>query len=179
MDQHEPAVTAPEPTAPRKSLKQMSPQERTEYQKLAKRKSRQKAKQERLASQIPAALDYELPQSQKDQLAENARQITVTIAAELPDKLSFEDEIVVEMMSDVMVAHERKWTKQVHSPSGFLYGNYHPDAAASEVIEHVHRFPNLLDSHTFSDLYQRFLTLVRKLSRNEWFDPNFAEEIEA
>jgi hypothetical protein len=164
---------------PRKKLSEMTPSERAEYQKLAKRKSRQKAKQEHLASQIPVALDYELPQSQKDQLAENARRITATIAAELPDKLSFEDEIVIEMMSDVIHGHEWKFTKAVHSPSGVLYGNYHPDAAASEIIQHVHRFPNLLDSQSFKDLYQRFLTLVRKLSRNEWFDPSFAKEIES
>jgi hypothetical protein len=165
--------------APRLKVAEMTPEMRRDYNREKKRISRQKAKQERLASQIPVALDYELPQSQKDQLAENARQITATIAAELPDKLSFEDEIVVEMMSDVMVAHDRKWTKEVHSPSGVLYGNFFPDAAASEIIQHVHRYPRLLESPTFKDLYQRFLALVRKLSRSEWFDPEFTKDIEA
>ena len=157
----------------------MTPEQKREYQRLAKRRSREKAKQKQLASQIPVALDYEPPQSQKDELAEHSRQIAATIAAELPTSLSFQGECVIEMASTILFAHERGWTKQVSSPYGVLYGSFYPDAAGAELIEHFHRFPNLAESQTFKDLYQRFLTLIHRLSRNEWFDPNFAKDIEA
>jgi hypothetical protein len=61
-----------------------------------------------------------------------------------------------------------------------LYGRYLPDSAASELIHHVHIFPDLLASQSFADLYQKFLKIVRKLSRNTtWFDHKCAEEIES
>ena len=161
----------------RRKIAEMTVEERREYNLQAKRKSREKEKLERQASQIPVASDYELPQLQKDQLGARSQERIATIAGELTHKLSAEDERMIHMMSDVLVAHERKWTKQVQS--GVLYGNFHPDGAASEIIQHIHRNPSLQQSQKFNESYEQFLKLVRKLSQNEWFDQHFALEIEA
>ena len=148
------------------------------YAREAKQRSRERQKQERLALQIPAAFEYQLPRTKLDQLSENSRQITATIAAEIT--LTTEDERMVSMMADVLLGYEKQWTQQVHSPHAVLYAGHFSDAAASEVIEHVHRFPASLESQTFADLYQKFLKTACKLSRNTtWFDLNFAREIES
>jgi hypothetical protein len=163
---------------PRKKLAEMTPEERRAYNAQSKRKSRDKEKQERLAAMVPAYADFRLPDTQREQLTENARQMIDQIATEL-SQLTFEDRRVIEMASDVLLSHEKAWAKEVHSPYGLLYGRYFVDGAASEIIEHIHRFPNLLESPTLTALYQKFLKTVRKLSRNSWFDPNFAKQIES
>jgi hypothetical protein len=181
MNEKTESLESPPMTTPEQS-KKVPPKgtpERRQYDRTAKQRSRSKAKQERLASQTPIASEYELPRSQKDQLAEHFRQIIARIAAELPHKLTFADECMIQMMADVVLAEERKWTRKVSSPNGMLYGSVFPDAAASDLIQHVHRFPNLLESVSFCDLYQTFLKLVHKLSRNDWFDQDFAKDIEA
>jgi hypothetical protein len=166
-----------QPEQTKKKLAEMTPEERRAYNAQSKKKSRDKAKQERLAAMVPPYAEYQLPDTQRDQLAEHSRQMIETIAAELSQELTFEDQRMVEMMADVILSHERNWTKEVHSPYGLLYGRYFPDGV--DVIPHIHRFPNLLESPTLTALYRQFLKVVRKLSRNSWFDPQFAQEIQA
>jgi hypothetical protein len=165
--------------SPRKKLAEMSLAERREYNRFRKQISRDKEKQERLAAMVPAYADFRLPDTQREQLAEHSRQMIDQIATEL-SQLTFEDQRMIEMMADVLLGHEKDWMHEVHSPYGLLYGRYFADGAASEIIEHIHRFPGLLASQSFVDLYQQFLKIVRKLSRNTtWFDPNFAKQIES
>jgi hypothetical protein len=143
----------------KKKIKDMTPEEKTEYNRLQKRESRERERQEQLAKRIPNSRDYELPQVQQRTLSEHSRNIQATINTELGKVV---DEYVVDAVACVLFGFENNFTQKVSEPFGVLVGGYFPDAAASTTIESVHRFPMLLQSATFADLYQKFLSQIAK-----------------
>ncbi len=141
------------------------------YDRKAKQRQRQKQKEERLRSVIPNAWDYAMPDQQQERLDEYTLGVTKTIAAELGlKKLSEKDLYIVDGVASVLFGLETGITQVVNDPEGILVGGHFPDAAASETIEHVHRFPQILQSATFSDLYVKFLhQVVKWAKRNELY----------
>jgi hypothetical protein len=125
-----------------------------------KRRQRNKEKAERLARQIPDAADYELPEVQQRALSEHSNSILKSIRAEVD--VTEQDIYVIDCIARVSLGLENNYAKKVNEPFGVLIGGYFPDAAWSTAIEHVHRFPSLLQSATFADLYHKFLAQVTK-----------------
>jgi hypothetical protein len=137
-----------------------------EYDRLAKQKSRAKAKLERERLAIPNAHDYVLPDQHKKRLEEYSQELQKAIAADLGVKeLAEPDEYIVAAVVCVSFGLENSICQVVYDPEGVLVGGWFPDAAASEAIEHVHRFPLLLSSTVFADLYNRFLKAVLNWSK--------------
>jgi hypothetical protein len=123
-----------------------------------------------------------MPESQKQELSQHCEAIMNTVAAELGvEKLSYQDEYIVDAVASVLFSLENNITQIVQNPSGMLVGGWFPDSAASQAIQHVHRFPHLLGSATFVDLNRKFLHAVAEWSKkNEQYStPEFIQEIKA
>jgi hypothetical protein len=84
-------------------------------------------------------------------------------------------------MASVVMGFEKTYTQKVSEPFGVLVGGYHADAAASMAIESVHRYPMLLESATFAELYQKFLKLIAQWNnktKGVYSDPRFVRELD-
>src|SRR6266403_26740 len=142
-------------------LNDMTPEQqeqKRQYDREAKQRSRAKEKAERLRSMVPLARDYVMPEQQQSELSQYSQDITKAVQADLNlEKLSGTDEYIVDAVACVLFGLENNFTQIVYEPFGMLVGGWFPDAAASEAIEHVHRFPSLLQSTPFTDLYSKFL----------------------
>src|SRR6267378_2317856 len=157
-------------------------EEKRKYDREAKQHQRAKEKTERMLRIIPNARDYRMPEEQQNKLGQHTHIVTKTVAAELGvEKLSDPDQYITAGVASVVFGLENQVTQIVYQPNGMLVGGWFPDAAASEAIEHVHRFPSLLQSTTFTDLYSKFLQAVVKWSKkNEQCSTHeFIQEIQA
>src|SRR6266436_3265302 len=166
-------------------MSEMSEQQREEkrkYDREAKQRSRAKQKDERMRSMVPLARNYKIPEEQQKELSQHSHAVTKTVAADLGlEKLPGPDAYVIDAVACVLFGLENNLTQIVYEPSGMLVGDWFPDAAASEAIEHVHRFPSLLQSRTFADLYSKFLQAVVKWSKKHehYSTPEFIQELKA
>src|SRR6267378_4187660 len=157
-------------------------EQKRQYDREAKQRSRAKEKAERLRSMVPLARNYKIPEEQQKKLSQHSRDITKAVQADLNlEKLPGTDEYIVGAVACVLFGLEHQFTQIVHDPCGMLVGGWFPDAAASEAIEHVHRFPSLLQSTTFADLYSKFLQAVVKWSKKneQCSTPEFIQEVQA
>ena len=157
-------------------------EEKRKYDREAKQHQRAKEKTERMLRIIPNARDYRMPEEQQNKLGQHTHIVTKTVAAELGvEKLSDPDQYIAAGVASVVFGLENQVTQIVYQPNGMLVGGWFPDAAASEAIEHVHRFPSLLQSTTFTDLYSKFLQAVVKWSKKHehYSTPEFIQEIQA
>jgi hypothetical protein len=161
-------------------LSEMSPEKRREYNRNAKRQQRAKEKAERMRSMIPLARDYVMSEPEQKQLTEYSDQVAKTIQAEL-DELSEKDVYIITGVTSVLFGLENALTQIVNDPVGIIVGGWFPDAAAAEAIEHVHRFPRLVQSTVFTDLYIKFLNEVAKwIKRNEEYSsPEFVQDVKS
>jgi hypothetical protein len=146
---------------PKKKLAEMSDVERRAYNVLAKRKSREKEKQARLAAMIPNARDYVLPETEVADILEFTRDTENAIRAELPE-LTEQDTLQITGLCSVLRGLEKNYTRNVTNPSGVLVGGYFPEAVGAGLVEHVHRYPGVLESPLFKKLYD---TLLREILR--------------
>jgi len=166
-------------------MSEMNEQQREEkrkYDREAKQRQRAKEKIDRMLRVIPNARDYTMPEEQQKKLNQHSHAVTKTVAADLGlEKLPGPDLYIVEAVACVLFGLENNFTQIVHAPFGMLVGGWFPDAAASEAIEHVHRFPSLLQSTTFADLYNKFLQAVVKWSKKneQCSTPEFIQEVQA
>ena len=166
-------------------MSEMSEQQREEkrkYDREAKQRSRAKQKDERMRSMVPLARNYKIPEEQQKKLSQYSQDITKAVQADLNlEKLSGTDEYIVDAVACVLFGLENNFTQIVYEPFGMLVGGWFPDAAASEAIEHVHRFPSLLQSRAFADLYSKFLQAVVKWSKKHehYSTPEFIQEVQA
>src|SRR6267142_4784220 len=157
-------------------------EEKRKYDREAKQRQRAKEKTERMLRIIPNARDYRMPEEQQNKLGQHTHIVTKTVAAELGvEKLSDPDQYITAGVASVVFGLENQVTQIVYQPNGMLVGGWFPDAAASEAIERVHRFPSLLQSTTFAALYNRFLQAVVKWSKKHehYSTPEFIQEVEA
>ena len=161
---------------------EMNEEQRREYNRIAKQRQRDRQKQEKERLNIPNARDYVMPEHQQKQLNEYTRSVMTAIATDLNlEKLTDPDEYIITGVSCVLFGIKHQFTQVVDDPSGMLVGGWFPDATASEAIKHVHRFPSLLGSSTFADLYWKFLHTVVKWSKEneQYVTPEFIQEVEA
>jgi len=157
-------------------------EEKRKYDREAKQHQRAKEKTERMLRIIPNARDYRMPEEQQNKLGQHTHIVTKTVAAELGvEKLSDPDQYIAAGVASVVFGLENQVTQIVYQPNGMLVGGWFPDAAASEAIEHVHRFPSLLQSRAFADLYSKFLQAVVKWSKKHehYSTPEFIQEVQA
>src|SRR5467141_4885851 len=169
------------PNEPNEPSEQQREAKRT-YDREAKQRSRAKQKDERLRSMVPLARNYKIPEEQQKKLSQRSRTVAKIVAADLGlEKLSGPDGYIVDAVACVLFGLENNFTQIVYEPFGMLVGGWFPDAAASEAIEHVHRFPSLLQSTTFADLYSKFLQAVVKWSKKHehYSTPEFIQEVKA
>jgi hypothetical protein len=164
-------------------ISDLSPEELKKYNAQSQKRSRErkqaKAEADRLASIIPKARQYVMPDAQRKKLEINAAQIMSAIKIELP-QLSERDLEIIDGVSAVVTGFENSYSQNVHEPEGVLIGGHFCDAMASSCIEYVHRHPRLLEeSKTFSELYKKqFLPLVSKWCRkNITAAPEYVLEI--
>jgi hypothetical protein len=143
----------------KKKIKDMTPEEKTEYNRLQKRESRERERQEQLAKRIPNSRDYEMPKSQQHELCSESRRIRELINTEVAN---LGDAHIVDTVICVLFGFENNFTQKVVEPSGMLVGGYFPDAVAHDAVEHAHRFPDILNSLTFKKLYDELLERVVK-----------------
>src|SRR6267378_1647317 len=163
-------------------LSEMNEEQRREYNRESKKRQRERQNQEKEKLTIPNARDYVMPEPQQKELSQHSDAVAKIVAADLGlEKLSGPDGYIVDAVACVLFGLEHQFTQIVHDPCGMLVGGWFPDAAASEAIEHVHRFPSLLQSTTFADLYNKFLQAVVKWSKkNEHYStPEFIQEVQA
>jgi hypothetical protein len=142
-----------------KKIKDMTSEERTEYNRLQKRESRERERQEQLAKRVPNSRDYQMPQVQQRALSEHSGNIRNVINTEVEH---LGDAHIVDTVICVLFGFENNFTQKVVEPSGMLVGGYFPDAVAHEAVEHAHRFPDILNSLTFKKLYDELLERVVK-----------------
>lgn len=150
------------------------------YDREAKQRSRAKERQEKERLAIPNARDYVMPEQQQKKLTEYSDQVAKTIQTDLGlEELARPDAYIVDAVACVTLGLENNFPQIVNNPEGMLVGGWFPDAAASETIEHVHRFPDLLNSPTFTELYKKFLQAVAKWAkRNEQYaDREYIQEL--
>jgi hypothetical protein len=162
--------------------KRMNEEEKRKYDREAKQRSRAKQRAEHMRNMIPLARNYVMPDEQETKLAEYALNVTKRVRADLGmEKISEQDSYIVDAVACVLLGLENNFTQIVHAPFGMVVGGWFPDAAASEAIEHVHRFPSLLQSTTFADLYRNFLHAVVKWSKQHehYSTPEFIQEVQA
>ena len=148
------------------------------YNREAKKRERDRDRQDKEKS---ASL-YELPEAQQKALRKHAQDTANTITADFGlEKLPRPDGYIVDGVASVLCGLEKNFTQKVHNPPGILVGGYFPDAMASEAIEHVHRFPHLLNSVTFATLYDKFLQAVVKWSKkaDDYATPEFVQDVKA
>jgi hypothetical protein len=152
-------------------ISEMSPEQHREYNKLAKRKEREK-----LAAKIEAAAPvllrlYRMPETQSKKLAEHVQEIKSKILAELglPDGLwtyrggaSNPDGEIVDLVACCVFGLENGYVQKVQAPEGVLWGGYFPEEAASDAVWHVHTDNTLLKSETFKALYDKLIKAVSK-----------------
>ncbi len=163
-------------------LSEMNEEQRREYNRESKKRQREKQRQEKEKLTIPNARDYVMPEPQEKELSQHSHAVAKIVAADLGlEKLSGPDGYIVDAVACVLFGLENNFTQIVYEPFGMLVGGWFPDAAASEAIEHVHRFPSLLQSTTFAALYNRFLQAVVKWSKKHehYSTPEFIQEVEA
>jgi hypothetical protein len=141
-------------------LSEMSIEQRREYNKKIKSQSRERQRQEQLTKQIPNFDDYQMPESQQRRLSDHTEAVLKSIRLETA--VTDRDEWIIDSVARVLFGLENDVKQKVNDPSGLLVGGSFPDAAWSIAIEHVHRFPAILKSTTFADLYQKFLGQVLK-----------------
>jgi hypothetical protein len=160
----------------------MTPEERREYDKNAKRKQRNQEKAEILRRIVPRAKDFQLPELHRKKLEAHSAEIVAAIQTELTqEKLSAQSEYIVDAVSCVMFGIENNFVQVVHDPPGVLVGGHFPDAVGADAVEYVHRFPELLKSKTFAELYQRFLRAVANWAKKneQYATVEFIQEIKA
>jgi hypothetical protein len=163
-------------------LREMPPEQRREYNRNAKRQQRAKEEAERQRSMIPLARDYVMPEQQQKKVDQYTDQVARTIQADLGvEELAKPDAYIVEAVASVLFGLENNFAQIVNDPVGIIVCGWFPDSAASETIEHVHRFPQILQSTTFSDLYARFLNQVAKWTKKneQYASPEFVQDIKA
>ena len=143
-------------------LKEMTPEQRREYNRVQKQQQRDREREEAAAKRIRNANDFEMPDQKQKSLDQHSSEILKTVQAELPDhKFATEDKYVVEAVAHVLSGLENNIIQKVVNPHGMLVGGHYPDAVASTAIAHVHRFPSLLDSATFKAMYDKLLPAVK------------------
>jgi len=143
-------------------LKEMTPEQRREYNRIQKQHQRDREREEAAAKRIPNANDFEMPEAKQKLLDQHSSDILKTVQAELPDhKFATQDEYVVEATAHVQFGLANNIVQKVVNPHGMLAGGHYPDAVASMAIEHVHRFPSLLGSATLKTMYDKLLPAVK------------------
>jgi hypothetical protein len=143
-------------------LKDMTPEQRRDYNRIQKQQQRDREREEAAAKRIPNANDFKMPEVKQNQLDQHSSEIVKIVQAELPDhKFATQDEYVIEATAHVQFGLENNIVQKVVNPHGMLVGGHYPDAVASTTIEHVHRFPGLLGSATFKALYDKLVRAVK------------------
>jgi len=143
-------------------LKEMTPEQRREYNRVQKQQQRDREREEAAAKRIPNANDFKMPEAKQKLLDQHSSEIVKTVRAELSDhKFKAQDEYVIEATAHVLAGLENNIIQKVVNPHGMLVGGHYPDAVASTAIAHVHRFPSLLDSATFKAMYDKLLPAVK------------------
>jgi hypothetical protein len=143
-------------------LKEMTPEQRREYNRVQKQQQRDREREEVAAKRIPNANDFNMPDQKQRLLDQHSSEIVKTVRAELSDqKFKAQDEYVIEATAHVLSGLENNIIQKVVNPPGMLVGGHYPDAVASTAIAHVHRFPSLLDSATFKAMYDKLLPAVK------------------
>jgi hypothetical protein len=141
-------------------LKEMTSEQRREYNRIQKQQQRDREREEAAARRIPNANDFEMPDAKQQSLDQHSSEILKLVQAELPDhKLATQDKYVVEAVAHVQLGLENNIVQKVVSPHGMLVGGHYPDAMASTAIERAHRF-GLLGSATFKTMYEKLLRAV-------------------
>jgi hypothetical protein len=161
-------------------LSEMNEQQRREYNKEKKRIQRAKQKQQKLAAIIPNARDYVIPEPSWDAVAQYARETEQAIRAELPG-VTNRDIYIIRSVCSVLRGLECGYQQKVMNPTGVLVGGYFPDALGSEIVEYVHRYPDILGSPTFKSLYESVLReIVRWSKKNtDYITPELIADVEA
>jgi hypothetical protein len=143
-------------------IKEMTPEQRREYNRVQKQQQRDREREEAAAKRIPNANDFKMPEAKQKLLDQHSSEIVKTVRAELSDhKFKAQDEYVIEATAHVLSGLENNIIQKVVNPHGMLVGGHYPDAVASTAIAHVHRFPSLLDSATFKAMYDKLLPAVK------------------
>ena len=143
-------------------LKEMTPEQRREYNRVQKQQQRDREREVAAAKRIPNANDFEMPEAKQKLLDQHSSDILKTVQAELPDhEFAAQDEYIVEATAHVLFGLKNNVVQKVVNPHGMLVGGHYPDAVASAAIEHLHRFASLLDSATFKAMYEKILPAVK------------------
>jgi hypothetical protein len=66
-------------------LKEMTPEQRREYNRIQKQQQRDREREEAAAKRIPNATDYKIPEAKQKLLDQHSSDILKTVQAELPD----------------------------------------------------------------------------------------------
>jgi hypothetical protein len=172
-------------------IKDLNPNEKRDYNRFAKKRQRAKEKAASEAKgealRTPDAWSYQLPLYRQAQLEKLIAE-TMTKISEETDIQGYAvtelDTFVIDAIVSVKFGFENSiGPKVVTKPDGMFVGGKFPDAAASNAIEHIHRFPNILQSKTFAQMYWTFLELVHKWSRvkknEQYADVDFMRDINA
>jgi hypothetical protein len=158
----------------KRNIKDMNHEELKAYNNEKKRRQRDRENSERVVDFD----DYEMPDTHQKQLSDHTNSVVNQIQSETEP--TDRDRWIIDMVTRVLFGLENNMTKKVVDPSGMLIGGVFPDAAWVETIHHVHRFPGILKSTTFADLYQKFLADMLKWNRTHgaYTSPEFVGILE-
>jgi hypothetical protein len=116
-------------------LKEMTPEQRREYNRVQKQQQRDREREEAAAKRIPNANDFEMPEAKQKLLDQHSSEILKTIRAELPDhKFMAQDEYVIEATAHVVFGLENNIVQKVERLDSYVQRT---EAIAARVRQQV------------------------------------------
>jgi hypothetical protein len=155
-------MTTPEQT--RKVPPKGTP-ERREYNRLKKVASRSKAKQGRLATEIPTASEWmeQFPvqhHALHTELNQYVNEFAESVLSELQINSSHSIAACLDQVARPLLGLQRGWLREVQAPAGELVsGMYFPEALGESIVHDTHRY-HLEQSPTYSATYRELLRIL-------------------
>ena len=145
---------------PRKRFKDLTVEEKRQYQREAKQRARAKQKAARYtptANEASASFAANHPERVKE-LDEYAKDFAAKVSGELSQPGTI-DEQVIDRVARCLLGLKRGWVQEVTSPDGELVSGMCFADASGDMVESANRY-NLKQSPTFAALYCELLTLI-------------------
>ena len=151
-----------ENTQPRKKLSEMTPEERTEYQRLAKRRSRERQRQRTVtptADEWAEQFSKQHPALQTE-LDQYANEFAKSVLCELQIKSSYAIDACLDQVARTSLGLKRNWVRDVQAPNGeMVAGMYFADSLGETIVRDAHMY-GLEQSPTFSAGYRELLRIL-------------------
>jgi len=137
-----------------------------QYNREAKKRSREKQKQAQMPSYDEAFDNF--PPEHTNALRQHVKEVATAVKSELGVEGlgGYQDnqaaESAIHQLAWTLFAFKRNLVQQVHSPPGELVGGtYYADSLGADIVTSAHRY-SLLNSATFAALFNELLPILHQ-----------------